>query len=66
MLSEEFYMGQLEEREKEKTDKLQSAAEMKEALQKQMESHREQHQRQLAELRQEITNKQNRIDQLTE
>ncbi len=59
-------MGQLEEREKEKTDKLQSAAEMKEALQKQMESHREQHQRQLAELRQEITNKQNRIDQLTE
>ena len=31
-----------------------------------MESHREQHHRQLAELRKEITDKQSRIDELTE
>ena len=63
--SEQLYMAELVEKEKEK-DKVASAAKMKDALEKQMESHREQHQRQLTELRQEIADKQERIDQLTE
>jgi len=62
---EQLYLGQLEERAREK-DQMESASEMKEALEKQMEQHREQHQRQLAELRQEIADKQSRIDELSE
>ncbi|KAK2167750.1 hypothetical protein NP493_1263g00005 [Ridgeia piscesae] len=62
---EQLYLGQLEEREREKSLKEQSAS-LVEAMEKQMESHREQHHRQLAELRKEITDKQTRIDELTE
>ena len=62
---EQLYLGQLEEREREKSLKEQSAS-LVEAMEKQMDSHREQHQRQLAELRKEITEKQTRIDELTE
>ena len=39
---------------------------MRQALQKQMDGHREAHQKQLNELRNEITEKQSKIDQLTE
>lgn len=45
---------------------MESASQMKDALEKQMEQHREQHQKQLAELRQEIAEKQIRIDELSE
>lgn len=62
---EQLYLSQLAEKEKAR-DEVASATQMKDALEKQMESHREQHQRQLAELRQEISDKQERIDQLTE
>ena len=47
-------------------DQIASSQQMKEALERQMESHREQHQRQLAELRQEITEKQAAISEMTE
>lgn len=62
---EQLYLTQLEERAREK-DKMESASQMKDALEKQMEQHREQHQRQLAELRQEIADKQTRIDEISE
>ena len=39
---------------------------MRQALQKQMDGHREAHQKQLNELRNEITEKQAKIDELTE
>lgn len=50
----------------EASDKLQSEIEMKEALEKQMQSHREQHQKQLSSLREEISDKQTLIDELKE
>jgi predicted RNase H-like nuclease (RuvC/YqgF family) len=45
---------------------MESASQMKDALEKQMEQHREIHQKQLTELRQEIADKQARIDELSE
>lgn len=54
------------EREKETSDKLQAEIEMKETLEKQMMAHREQHQKQLLTLREEIAEKQSIIDQLKE
>ena len=63
--TEQLYTSQLEESQKVKTDTV-AANQMKEALEKQMESHREQHQKQLIELRKEISDKQARIDQMTE
>ncbi|ESO07777.1 hypothetical protein HELRODRAFT_76062, partial [Helobdella robusta] len=62
---EQLFMAQMEEREKVK-DEIQATNQMKDALEKQMESHREQHQKQLNELRHEIADKQSKIDQLTE
>lgn len=62
---EQLYMSQSAEREKQK-DQMAAAGQIKDALEKQMESHREQHQKQLTELRQEIAEKQSRLDQLTE
>jgi len=50
----------------ETSDKLQSEIQMKEALEKQMQSHREQHQKQLSNLREEISEKQTLIDELKE
>lgn len=50
----------------ETSNKLQSEIEMKEALEKQMQSHREQHQKQLSGLREEIAEKQTLIDELKE
>lgn len=52
------------EKEKETSNKLQSEIEIKETLEKQMMAHREQHQKQLATLREEIADKQSMIDQL--
>ena len=50
----------------ETSDKLQSEIEMKQALEKQMQSHRDQHQKQLSSLREEISDKQTLIDELKE
>ena len=61
----QLYASQLAEKDKE-MDEIASAQQMKEALERQMESHREQHQRQLAELRQEITEKHAAISEMTE
>lgn len=47
-------------------EKVKSDADMKEALEQQMEMHRESHQKQLTALRDEIDNKQSLIDQLKE
>jgi len=61
----QLYASQLAEKDK-AMDQIASAQQMKEALEKQMESHREQHQRQLTELRGEIAEKQSAIDDMTE
>ena len=66
LFPEQLYASQMAETNKEKSEKLASADEMREALQKQMEGHREAHQKQLNELRNEITEKQAKIDDLTE
>ena len=52
--------------QKDATESLQSASEMKAALESQMDMHREQHQKQLSSLRDEIANKQTLMDQLKE
>lgn len=54
------------EKEKETSSKLQAEIEMKETLEKQMMAHREQHQKQLSSLREEISEKQALIDSLKE
>lgn len=64
-LAGNFYASQLAEQDKKK-DQIASAEQIKEALERQMESHREQHQRQLAELRREISDKQTVIVELNE
>lgn len=61
----QLYASQLAEKDK-AMDQIASSRQMNEALERQMESHREQHQRQLAELRQEITDKQAVISEMTE
>ena len=58
--------AQLHEREKVQSDKIKGVTEMHDALAKQMEERREQHQKQLALLRDEITQKQNTIEQMRE
>uniref|UniRef100_A0A3B3RKH6 Kinesin-like protein n=2 Tax=Paramormyrops kingsleyae TaxID=1676925 RepID=A0A3B3RKH6_9TELE len=52
------------DKEKEHMSRLQDAEEMKKALEEQMESHREAHQRQLSRLRDEIEEKQHTLDEL--
>ena len=47
-------------------EKVKSDADMKDALEQQMEMHRESHQKQLSALRDEMDNKQSLIDQLKE
>lgn len=54
------------EKERETSNKLQAEIEMKETLEKQMMAHREQHQKQLSSLREEIADKQSVIDTLKE
>jgi kinesin family protein 5 len=63
---EQLYLSRMEESKKQQTDSMQTASEIKATLETQMESHREQHQKQLNELRAEIAEKQERIDQLTD
>ena len=65
-LPEQLFQSQLQEQETKKTTDVANAQEMHTTLQKQMETHREQHQKQLADLRREITEKQTRIEALTE
>ncbi|CAH1790380.1 unnamed protein product [Owenia fusiformis] len=60
---EQVYKSQLEKQQQE-SNKQSSALEMKETLEKQMEGHREQHQKQLTTLRDEIASKQTMIDSL--
>ena len=50
----------------ETSDLLQSQIEVKDALEKQMATHREHHQKQLTNLREEISDKQTLIDELKE
>ncbi|KAF4086737.1 hypothetical protein AMELA_G00087790 [Ameiurus melas] len=52
------------DKEKEHMNKMKDAEEMKKALQEQMESHREAHQKQLSRLRDEIDEKQKILDEL--
>jgi len=61
----QLYASQLAENDK-KMDQIASGEQIKEALERQMESHREQHQRQLSELRREISEKQEEIVALSE
>uniref|UniRef100_A0A8C7AEP4 Kinesin-like protein n=1 Tax=Neovison vison TaxID=452646 RepID=A0A8C7AEP4_NEOVI len=53
-----------QDKEKEHLTRLQDAEEMKKALEQQMESHREAHQKQLSRLRDEIEEKQKIIDEI--
>lgn len=64
--SEQMYQTQLSQREKETSDQLQSTKELKETLESQMEVHRETHQKQLQNLREDVAAKQAIIDTLKE
>lgn len=57
-----MHLAALSEREKETSQ----ASETREVLEKQMEMHREQHQKQLQSLRDEISEKQATVDNLKE
>ncbi|XP_076461046.1 kinesin heavy chain-like [Babylonia areolata] len=61
-----MHVTAVSEKEKETSSKLQAEIEMKETLEKQMMAHREQHQKQLSSLREEIAEKQGVIDGLKE
>ncbi|XP_004703889.1 kinesin heavy chain [Echinops telfairi] len=61
---EKMHEVSFQDKEKEHLTRLQDAEEMKKALEQQMESHREAHQRQLSRLRDEIEEKQKIIDEI--
>ncbi|KAL8587065.1 hypothetical protein ACOMHN_023455 [Nucella lapillus] len=61
-----MHVTTVSEKEKETSTKLQAEIEIKETLEKQMMAHREQHQKQLSSLREEIADKQALIDGLKE
>ncbi|XP_056007351.1 kinesin heavy chain-like [Ostrea edulis] len=63
-MEEKMHLSSVSEREKEASDRVQNISAMKESLEKQMEQHREQHAKNLAELREEVADKQSLIDQL--
>ncbi|XP_028928000.1 kinesin heavy chain [Ornithorhynchus anatinus] len=61
---ERMHEVSFQDKEKEHLTRLQDAEEMKNALEQQMESHRENHQKQLLRLRDEIEDKQKIIDEI--
>ncbi|NXU54161.1 KIF5C protein, partial [Turnix velox] len=61
---EKMHEVSFKDKEKEHLTRLQDAEEMKKALEQQMESHREAHQKQLSRLRDEIEEKQKIIDEI--
>ncbi|XP_049628952.1 kinesin heavy chain [Suncus etruscus] len=61
---EKMHEVSFQDKEKEHLTRLQDAEEMKKALEQQMESHREAHQKQLSRLRDEIEEKQKIIDDI--
>uniref|UniRef100_A0A8C3M1G4 Kinesin-like protein n=1 Tax=Chrysolophus pictus TaxID=9089 RepID=A0A8C3M1G4_CHRPC len=61
---EKMHEVSFKDKEKEHLTRLQDAEEMKKALEQQMESHREAHQKQLSRLRDEIEEKQKTIDEI--
>ncbi|KFO34676.1 Kinesin heavy chain isoform 5C [Fukomys damarensis] len=61
---EKMHEVSFQDKEKEHLTRLQDAEEMKKALEQQMESHREAHQKQLSRLRDEIEDKQKIIDEI--
>ncbi|KAM9664494.1 kinesin heavy chain [Trichechus inunguis] len=61
---EKMHKVSFQDKEKEHLTRLQDAEEMKKALEQQMESHREAHQKQLSRLRDEIEEKQKIIDEI--
>ncbi|XP_035422006.1 kinesin heavy chain [Cygnus olor] len=61
---EKVHEVSFKDKEKEHLTRLQDAEEMKKALEQQMESHREAHQKQLSRLRDEIEEKQKIIDEI--
>ncbi|XP_042804681.1 kinesin heavy chain isoform X2 [Panthera leo] len=61
---EKMHEVSFQDKEKEHLTRLQDAEEMKKALEQQMESHREAHQKQLSRLRDEIEEKQKIIDEM--
>ncbi|NWS39987.1 KIF5C protein, partial [Probosciger aterrimus] len=63
---EKMHEVSFKDKEKEHLTRLQDAEEMKKALEQQMESHREAHQKQLSRLRDEIEEKQKIIDEIRE
>jgi kinesin family protein 5 len=65
LFTEQLYQTQIASKEQE-SKQLAGAQEMKEALEKQMESHREAHHKQLVELREEINRKETEIAELKE
>ena len=66
LFSERIFEMEKVDFEKKTSEKVSSANEVKEALEKQMDGHREQHQKQINALRDEIHDKQNMIDQIRE
>ncbi|XP_066302005.1 kinesin heavy chain-like isoform X3 [Branchiostoma lanceolatum] len=62
--SEELRVAALRDKEEKHAEKIESTLQMKSTLEKQIESHREAHQKQVARLRDEIEQKQGHIDQL--